>query len=198
MDPLDVAAEGADDVDAMHAAAEHEVLGHVQAPGRELVDGAHVVQIEAFKGDQAAQFTFVAAPLGSEELAVEAHRLADEELGAGRAHQIDERAGVLEGGDHGLGADDVFAVAQGGDAGLGVEGVGRIDADHVDIVAGYHVAVVGTPERDVELAGGLLEQFGAAGAGGGDGVAQVRLVLQHRHGRGHVGRAHADAAETDR
>ena len=134
-DACNVTAEGADDVDAVDAAAEHKVLGHVEAPGCEVVDGAHVVEVEAFDGDEGAELAGVEAVFGVEELAVEAHGLADEELEAGVADELDQGFGVFELGDHGFGADDVFTVAQRVDAGLGVEGVGRVDADDVDVVA---------------------------------------------------------------
>ena len=52
-------------------------------------------------------------------------------------------------------------------------------------------------EGDIEFLGGLFEDVGSAGAGGGDGVAQVWLVVEHGHGGGHVGRSHADDAEAD-
>ena len=83
VDPLDVAAERADNVDAVHAAAEHEVLGHVQTPRRKLVDWPHVVQIEALQGDQPPQFPLLEPPLGIQKLAVKPHRLPDQKFSAG-------------------------------------------------------------------------------------------------------------------
>ena len=197
LNAADIAAEGAEDVDAMHATAEHEVLRHRQPPGRELEHRPHVVNVVAFQGDQCPKLARVEHLFGVKELAVEPHGLADQELDVPLAHQPDQRLGVFQPRDHRLGANDVFAVLQRGDAMLGVQSVGREYAHHVHVVARDQLAIIGGPERHVEIAGASPDDLLRQPADRGNRVAQIGFVAQQGQRRGHVRRPHADHAQSD-
>ena len=109
----------------------------VKRQGVKLEDRPQVMDVVALQGDQLAQLAAVEQLPGVQELPVETHGLADEELQARLPHQRDQPLGVVQAGDHRLGADDVLARLERRHAVFRVQRVGREHGDHVDVVAGH-------------------------------------------------------------
>ena len=109
--------------------------GAWQPPRRGGEKGARVVDVVGFGDNDLAEVAVVVELLGGDELFVEAHGLADDELEAGAFHEAHQFGGILDVGAHRLGADDVLAGQQGGFGVLGVQVIRGVDADHLDVRA---------------------------------------------------------------
>ena len=139
------------------------------------------------------QVPIVEHALGVGELGIEAHGLADQELFPGLINQPDHLGGILHPGAHRLGADHMLASLQGSDNVFGMQVIGRIDPDHLDILASHQMPVIGGPERNTPRFGQMPDLALCGRTQRPDLESRARVAIDEQQVRPHADSNHADA-----